>query len=273
VAAGWVSFTRTGVWTWAIRVWGWRSMRVCAALVALVGAWLATSEAFAQTCPAPLESAQRLILVTVPTLTSSNGSLRRFERARTDAAWRQVGSAQPVDVGKKGVAWGRAFHDLAGDNEPVKIEGDKKSPAGIYSIGRPFGFAPSRLANYLQIDSDSVCVEDPSSPAYNTITSRKAVGMSVSKETMGTSSLYRRGLATNYPTDAAHKAGSCIFLHVWRSPGSGTSGCVTMPEERVAALQQFANGHRTVLALLPESTLGRLADCLPAGTTARNDGR
>jgi L,D-peptidoglycan transpeptidase YkuD (ErfK/YbiS/YcfS/YnhG family) len=247
-------------------------MRAFAAFVALVGACLMTSGAFAQTCPAPIGSAQRLVLVTVPTLNSSGGSLRRFERAQTDATWHEVGSAQPVNVGKKGVAWGRAFRELAGDNEPVKIEGDKKSPAGIYPIGRPFGFGPSRLANYLQIDSDSVCVEDPSSPAYNTITSKKAVGVSVSKETMGASSLYRRGLATNYPTDRAHKSGSCIFLHVWRSPGSGTSGCVTMPEERVAILQQFVNGHPTVLALLPESALSRLADCLPAGTTARNDG-
>jgi L,D-peptidoglycan transpeptidase YkuD (ErfK/YbiS/YcfS/YnhG family) len=248
-------------------------MRVCAAFVALFGACLTASGALAQSCPASLQAAQRLILVTVPNLTSSNGSLRLFARTQADASWRQVGSAQPVNVGKRGIAWGRAFHDLAGDDEPVKIEGDKKSPAGIYPIGRPFGFGPSRLANYLQIDSDSVCVEDPSSRAYNTITSKKAVGLSVSKETMGASPLYRRGLATNYPTDAAHKAGSCIFLHVWRAPNSGTSGCVTMPEERVAALQQFANGHQTVLALLPESALPRLADCLPAATTAQSEGR
>lgn len=248
-------------------------MRAYAAFVALFAACLATSGAFAQSCPASLQTANRLILVTVPNLTSSNGSLRLFARTQADATWHEVGSAQPVMVGKKGVAWGHAFRELAGDNEPVKSEGDKKTPAGVYPVGRPFGFAPSRLSNYLQIDSDSVCVEDPSSPAYNTITSKKMVGMSVSKETMGASSLYRRGLATNYPTDAAHKAGSCIFLHVWRSPNQGTSGCVTMPEERVAALQWFANGHQTVLALLPESALPRLADCLPAGTTARNDGR
>ena len=31
--------------------------------------------------------------------------------------------------------------------------------------------------------------------------------------------LYRRGLVVDYPTDAANKAGSCIFIHVWRRPG------------------------------------------------------
>jgi len=168
-----------------------------------------------------------------------------------------------VMVGRKGIAWSRAFRDLAGDGEPIKIEGDDRSPAGIYSLGRPFGFATSSLAHYLQIDSDSVCVEDPSSPAYNKFASRQAVGLSVNKEGMRATPLYRRGLFVDYPTDAAHRAGSCIFFHVWKRPGKGTAGCVTMPENRVAALQAFANRHATVVAILPESALGKLAACLP----------
>jgi D-alanyl-D-alanine dipeptidase len=157
---------------------------------------------------------------------------------------------------------------LAGDNESVKIEGDNRSPAGVFAIGRPFGFAPSPFKNYLRLRSDSVCVEDPSSPAYNTITSRNAVGRLGGKENMRAAALYRRGLVVDYPTDAAARAGSCIFIHIWKSPASGTAGCVAMPENRVAALQKFANGHPTVLALVPESALGRLAGCLPSTTAA-----
>jgi L,D-peptidoglycan transpeptidase YkuD (ErfK/YbiS/YcfS/YnhG family) len=239
-------------------------MRRCPLVVALLGALLTSSNAFAETCPAPMQTARRLVLVTVPTIASSAGTLRLFERRRNDAGWSRVGSAEPVNVGSRGVAWGRAFRHLAADGEPIKTEGDKRSPAGIYAIGRPFGFASSPLARYLQLQSDNVCVEDPSSPAYNTITSAKALGRSAGGETMGTIPRYRRGLVVDYPTDATERAGSCIFIHVWKGPGRSTEGCLTLPEQRVAALQKFANAYPTVLALMPESAVGKLANCLPA---------
>lgn len=193
---------------------GQLSMRLCAAVLVLLCACLKTSGSFAQTCPAAMQNASRLILVTVPSLASSTGTLRLFERRRAEADWRLVRSAEPVMVGRKGVAWSRAFRHLANNDEPVKIEGDDRSPAGIYPLGRPFGFAASSLANYQRIDSDSVCVENPSSPAYNKFASRRAVGPSGGKESMRATPLYRRGLFVDYPTDAVHKAGSCIFFHV-----------------------------------------------------------
>ena len=76
--------------------------------------------------------------------------------------------------------------------------------------------------------------------------------------------MYRRGLLVDYPTDAERQAGSCIFIHVWRSPTTGTAGCVAVPEPRVEALQDFSAGG-AVLAILPRRTaLGPAAsrDCL-----------
>lgn len=174
-----------------------------------------------------------------------------------------------MTLGKKGVAWGRGFSGLAGHDEPLKTEGDKRTPAGFYTIGQPFGFAASPLARYLQLRPESVCVEDPSSTAYNTITSGSLVGRTSNRENMRAIRLYRRGLVVDYPTDAEHRAGSCIFIHVWKNPTSGTDGCLTLPEERVAALQKFADAQATVLAVIPESAFGRLAECLPAATAKR----
>ena len=74
--------------------------------------------------------------------------------------------------------------------------------------------------------------------------------------------MYRRGLLVDYPTDAKRRAGSCIFIHVWRSPTTGTAGCVAVPEPRVEALQAFAEGG-AALAILPHAALGRLRGCLP----------
>src|SRR5215813_11630804 len=123
---------------------------LCFASVVLLWALLSSST-FGLACPALMRTASRLILVTVPTLTSSAGKLRLFERRQSDAGWSVVGAAEPVTLGRRGVAWGRAFRYLAADDEPIKVEGDKRSPAGIYAIGRPFGFAQSQLAGYLRL--------------------------------------------------------------------------------------------------------------------------
>jgi L,D-peptidoglycan transpeptidase YkuD (ErfK/YbiS/YcfS/YnhG family) len=216
-----------------------------------------------------MRTASRLIIVTVPTLTASAGKLRLFERRQSDAGWSAIGAAEPVTLGRRGIAWGRVFRYLAGDGEPIKVEGDRRSPAGIYEIGRPFGFAQSQLAGYLRLYPDSVCVEDPSSPAYNTITSRRFTGQAADVQTMGTIARFRRGLIVDYPTDAAHRAGSCIFIHIQKKDlTSGTAGCLNLPENRVAALQKFADKHPTALALLPESALSRLGDCLPSAKSS-----
>ena len=237
-------------------------MRAFSAAIVCLCALLQSPHAFAQACPTLMQTAERLLLVTVPSVTASAASLRLYER-RADAGWAPVGAAQPVNVGTRGVAWGPTFRALAGDGEPVKVEGDKRSPAGFYAVGRPFGFAPSPLANYLRLRASHVCVEDPASPAYNAITSEKSLGRAAGTENMGRMPRYRRGLVIDYPTDAAARAGSCIFIHIWKGPGRSTEGCVTLPEQRVAALQKFANGHPTVLALLPETALGKFTDCLP----------
>ena len=131
------------------------------ASIVLLHALLASSSTLAQAFPALMQTARRLIVVTVPTLTSTVGGLRLFKRGRSDASWSLVGAPEPVMLGSGGVAWGRAFRSFAADDEPIKIEGDKRSPAGFYAIGRPFGFAPSPLAGYLQLQSDSICVREP----------------------------------------------------------------------------------------------------------------
>jgi L,D-peptidoglycan transpeptidase YkuD (ErfK/YbiS/YcfS/YnhG family) len=237
-------------------------MRASSAVIVWFCALFASSAAFAQACPPLMQAAERLVLVTVPNVTSSAGTLRLYER-RANAGWASVGTAQLVNVGTRGVAWGPTFRALAADGEPLKVEGDKRSPAGFYTVGRPFGFAPSALARYLQLRADHVCVEDPASPVYNAITTEQALGRRTGTENMGRMPRYRRGLVIDYPTDAAAKAGSCIFIHIWKGPGRSTEGCLTMPEPRVAALQRFADEHPTVLAVLPQAAVGKFGDCLP----------
>lgn len=226
------------------------------------GLLLAPSLALAQTCPAPLNDARKLVLVTADTMTSTTGNVQRFTRASPSAQW--ISESGPVSalIGLNGVGWAHAFRSFAKSGEPVKVDGDKRVPAGFYKIGRPFGFAASQRTNYMRINEGMTCVDDVRSADYNTITSRAQVGWQVHGENMWRVPEYRRGLLVNYPTDRAARAGSCIFIHVRRPDAKGTAGCVALPEPQVEALQAFAESG-AVLAVLPRQALDRFKGCLP----------
>jgi L,D-peptidoglycan transpeptidase YkuD (ErfK/YbiS/YcfS/YnhG family) len=223
---------------------------------------LAPGVALGQSCPAPLADARKLVLVTADTMTSTTASVQRFTRAAPNAPWQPASGPVTALIGHNGVGWAHTFRSFAQPGEPVKVDGDKRVPAGFYKIGRPFGFSPSERLHYLRIAEGVTCVDDSSSPAYNTITSRARVGWQVHGENMWRVPEYRRGLLVDYSTDRAARAGSCIFIHVRRPGATGTAGCVALPEPQVIALQDFAQSG-AVLAVLPRQALDRFKGCLP----------
>ncbi len=223
---------------------------------------LAPGFAFAQSCPAPLADARKLVLVTADTMTATTASAQRFMRATPESPWTAESGPVSALIGHNGVGWAHAFRSFAQSGEPVKTDGDKRVPAGFYKIGRPFGFGRSQRPRYLRIAEGMTCVDDPRSPAYNTITSRDKVGWQVHGENMWRVPEYRRGLLVDYPTSRTARAGSCIFIHVRRPDAKGTAGCVALPEPQVEALQDFAEGG-AVLAVLPRQALERFKGCLP----------
>jgi len=224
---------------------------------------IAPRVAMAQSCPAPLDDARRLVLVIADKASSTTATVERFERDTPAAPWQLSGGAASAIIGHKGLAWAYAFRGYARKGEPVKVEGDKRAPAGFYKIGRSFGFAFSDRANYLRISEGTTCVDDLSSPAYNTITTRAKVGAKVHGEDMWRVPEYARGLLVEYPTNRKARAGSCIFIHLQLPGKTGTSGCVALPEPQLEAVQDFVTDG-AVLAILPRQALGRFKGCLPA---------
>jgi L,D-peptidoglycan transpeptidase YkuD (ErfK/YbiS/YcfS/YnhG family) len=218
--------------------------------------------ALAQTCPPPLADARKLVLVTADGFSTSAATLRLYERAAVGAPWHAVGESEPALIGKAGMAWSHFYRAFGRAGEPRKVEGDKRVPAGFYRIGKSFGTLPPNRADYLHVTEGMTCVDDLTSPAYNTIASRAKIGWKVHGENMWRVKEYRRGLLVDYPTDRATRAGSCIFIHVRLPEKTGTGGCVALPEARVEALQDFAAGG-AVLAVLPKAALGRFRGCLP----------
>jgi L,D-peptidoglycan transpeptidase YkuD (ErfK/YbiS/YcfS/YnhG family) len=223
------------------------------------------SPALAATCPAPLAQAKRLVLVATQSMDTALATLQLFARRSPDLPWKRVGAAEPAVVGKAGLGWGYPFLDVKDGEEPQKVEGDNRTPAGFFRIGASFGFAPSRRPGHIELKAgETVCVEDPSSPLYNTITKRSDIG-AVEADDMRSSPLYRSGLFVDYPSDRATQRGSCILIHIWSAPDRGTAGCVGLPEARVEALQDFSRAG-AVIAILPATACDRFAGCLPAPT-------
>ncbi len=234
-------------------------MRVVALLA--FASFLVPSAGFAQSCPEPLASAKRLVLVTADGFTTSTATLQRYERS--GAQWRADGGPVSALIGLKGMAWSQSFRPLAAKGDPVKYEGDKRIPAGIYKTGSSFGFKPRPHADYMQIREGDICVNDAMSADYNKITTRARAGQQVRAENMWRVPDYRNGILIDYPTDARLRAGSCIFIHVALPGKTGTGGCVALSEPEVVKLQDFV-GPGAVLAVLPRSALPRLSACLPA---------
>jgi len=238
-----------------------RVATVC--VLAALASPLFSNSSLAQSCPAPLAAATRLVLVTADTMNVTAATLQTFERGSTAESWRAVTEPEPAVIGRGGMGWSYFYRALARKGEPMKIEGDKLAPAGVYAIGRTFGMVPSQRAGYIHVKPDTVCVDDPASRAYNTITTRASIAPNTRIENMGrVLPMYRRGIVIDYPTNARAQAGSCIFIHIWKSPVTGTAGCVALPEPRVEALQDFTEKDAAI-AIMPRFALDRLRGCLP----------
>ncbi len=133
-------------------------------------------QAIATYCPRPLHRATRLIIITVPEMTSVKATLHTFERkSPADAAWQRSGPPETAVVGASGIGWSEDFDYLAKKDEPMKREGDKRTPAGIFRVAGPFGFEPNKINGYTKLEPGrSFCVDDPTSLLYGRSSARNS---------------------------------------------------------------------------------------------------
>ena len=159
------------------------------------------------------DNASKLILVSTADMRATAGTLQIFERPELSAGWKGAASPERVVVGYNGLGWAHPFRDKAINDEPLKFEGDKRTPAGIFQLGAAFGFSATDKSDYFQLKySETFCVNDPRSPHYNKIVPRSVAGWRTSGEDMRSVDLYRRGLVINYPTNASQRGGPAFFF-------------------------------------------------------------
>jgi D-alanyl-D-alanine dipeptidase len=186
--------------------------------------------------PIPQKS-QQILLVLTPSDSSFQGKLYRFQREVTKNRWNKVGETIPIVLGKKGLGWGIGLHNSRNDKIPQKMEGDRKSPAGVFTLGTVFGFVPTQdLKNfnfpYRQVTDMLECIDDSNSVYYNQLVTANhvdSVDWQSSEKMFRVKTGYALGVVVGQNRDPAVKGrGSCIFLHVWDGPIYGTHGCTAM---------------------------------------------
>jgi D-alanyl-D-alanine dipeptidase len=203
----------------------------------------------------PVDTKQ-LILILARDWTSRTGTMVRFEKNTT---WEKR-AEHPVTLGLRGLAWGRGLHPLEWKG-PLKKEGDKRTPAGLFLLGSAYGpqAEPPQGTTwpYRPITEKWFCVDDPKSAAYNRVGSLDSLGKkdwSSAEDMRRKDALYDWviNINQNWP-DVKAGCGSCIFFHVWRAPGSGTEGCVAMTEEDIKSLISWLRPESNpVVVILPE---------------------
>jgi zinc D-Ala-D-Ala dipeptidase len=217
--------------------------------------------------PVPAE-AHQLLLGVVDGWDDVPAELSRWERSEDGGAWKQVGEPWTGVVGS-GIAWGRGLHGEgppAGQRGPQKQEGDGRSPAGAFALGRSYGYAKRPPASarwpYTAVDGSWHCVDDSASKVYGTIVDADEVA----KDWTSSEKMKRRDELYTWVIDVAHnpahtaKAGSCIFLHVWRAERSPTVGCTAMPQPRLEQVLTWIDpAAHPVYVLLPRAAYAELA--------------
>jgi zinc D-Ala-D-Ala dipeptidase len=188
-----------------------------------------------------IASAQQAVLVTTPDWNSVDGMLQRYEKQ--EGKWMAVGEKVPVVIGKSGIAWDGIL-EMPKTTDPIKKEGDGRSPAGVFKLSQLFGFDPSSPESkipYLPLNEYTECVDDASSQSYNQIVNTKQMPNRdwQSSEKMRQIDLYKLGVVVDYNSENVPGAGSCIFMHIWNGAGHGTAGCTAMNQDKLTEIADW----------------------------------
>jgi len=182
-----------------------------------------------------------------------------------EASWHPVGEVAAVAVGHRGLGIGLGLHPdgLVG---PLKEEGDKRAPAGVFVIESAFGTKDHKSPRfpYRKTTASDRWVDDQRSSHYNQWV---GLGDSAIRQDWSSAEILRRpdglydlALVVGHNRGPVVKGrGSAIFIHRWYAPGRSTIGCSAMDPRHLRELFEWLDaGKRPVLVQAPRELLPRL---------------
>jgi len=205
---------------------------------------------------------QQIILVVADDMNSSTAKLACYENGK------KVFPTTPVNLGFNGLGWGIGIVDIRDENSSqiIKKEGDKRAPAGLFSLSKTFGYSHIRDKKmpYLVATKSLICVDDTNSPYYNQIIEAK--GDEKSFEYMRRDDdLYKYGVVVAHNRAAKKGYGSCIFLHVQRGVNKPTVGCTSMSEASIKKIVFWLNKDKNpILIQIPKKSTKKVLQLYPS---------
>ena len=177
--------------------------------------------------PASRRPGRQLITVTASSYGSTYAVFTAYTAAPGGGGWRTALGPWTARLGNGGLA-----------PPGQKREGDGRTPSGTYGFGFFFGVQPDPGVSfpYRQSQPYDVWDDDPSSPRYNEWADDRYQDPGANPEPMYVSG-YDYGAVIAYNTARTPGLGSAIFLHV--NIGRATTGCVTLPEDKLLAVLRW----------------------------------
>ena len=205
----------------------------------------------------------QMVVVLLPTQDSNQGQLYKFEKRHGE--WSQIGSKHAITIGANGVAWSESPH--APVDAIYKVEGDKRSPAGIFSLKQTFGRDSNQKARHMlmpyeQIGPNAQCIEDNTSAYYNRIVfdnTQVIPDWTQDDRMLREDNLYDWGVFVEVNTAKTPGKGSCIFIHIWRGSDKPTAGCTAMSKKHLTQLVYWLDPVKNPqMALMTQKDYDRL---------------
>ncbi|MFT7860747.1 MAG: L,D-transpeptidase family protein [Sulfurimonas sp.] len=204
--------------------------------------------------------ASEILLVVADDFNSSKAKLSAYE------AGKKVFGSVDVNLGKNGLGWGIGFKELRHkSDEPIKKEGDKKAPAGIFHLGTAFGYQKNFELNipYLYADEKLLCVDDSESKYYNRFVNFSK-GINSFEHMKREDEQYKYGLLVKHNPGQKKQRGSCIFLHIEKEPNHPTAGCTSMKEKDLLKILHWLDKEKhPILIQVPKAYLKEVYKLYP----------
>lgn len=185
-------------------------------------------------------SSNQVIVVTAGSMNTISATLATYQK--TGGTWNKVLSVD-ARVGKNGLVY---------DSE--RIEGDLKTPVGVYSLPYAFGTAadPGTKLPYKPIDSNTYYDGQYGSPTYNDLVEGKPDNDESEHMDIGP---YQYGLDIAFNPEQKAGKGNAIFLHCSTDSGY-TAGCVSIsPGDIVKLLQWIDPAQNPQILICPTGNL------------------
>ncbi len=200
--------------------------------------------------PIFLFSSQQIVLVVADDFNTSNAKLELIEDTN-------IILTTDVNIGRNGLGWGIGEKVLIQKkSDPIKKEGDKKAPAGIFKLTDIFGYDYNSNLKlpYLHTSKTLICVDDSKSNFYNQIIEKN--GNEKSFEYMKRNDQqYKYGVTVLHNKQGIGEKGSCIFLHIQKGEKSATAGCTSMREEDLLKIINWLDKKKNPLLIqIPKSS-------------------